>query len=103
MTLNKSALSTRRINQRLDHYVDRGLGGFALIALHEAGALRGLWNDLGLRLAVARRARGRSELLRDQIDLWPETRSRFRRDGQVRRQLWRGLMRDLAVTAAPGA
>ena len=103
MMLNKNAAGMLRINGRLNRYVDRGLGGFALIVLHEAGSLRGHWIDLGVRFAVARRARGIGELLRDQLDLWPESRKRFRHDLQVRRQLWRGLARDLSGGASQPA
>lgn len=100
MMLNQNAVGTLRINQRMNHYIDRSLGGVALLALHEAGSLRGHWSDLGVRLSVARRARGAGELLRDQLDLWPESRRRVRRDQEVRRELWRGLFRDLAADSA---
>ena len=100
MMLNQSATGTLRINQTFHHLVDRSLGGVALIMLHEAGSLRGHWSDLGVRLAVARRARSAGELLRDQMDLWSESRRRLRRDGVVRRQLWRGLVRDLSEGTA---
>lgn len=78
-------------------YLDRVLGGVALIALHEAGSLQGHLEGLGERLRVARRARGLIELLRDQIDLLPESRNRFRRDQRVRRQLWNGFVNDLTA------
>ncbi|HEX4895455.1 MAG TPA: hypothetical protein VFV11_03905 [Solimonas sp.] len=76
-------------------YLDRVLGGVSLIALHEAGSLRGHVAAVQERLQIARRARSVSEMLRDQFDLLPESRNRLRRDHQVRRQLWRGLASDL--------
>jgi len=100
---NNSVTRVARLNDRLNRYVDRGVGGVALIALHEAGALRSYWGDLRLRAAVARRARGPGELLRDQVDLWPESRRRLAQEAQVRRQLWRGLLRDLSINTAPTA
>lgn len=81
----------------MQQYLDRAANGFSLIAVHESGALRAFGSALAERLAVARRARSAAELIRDQIDLLPESRTRFRRDHQVRRQLWRGLLRDLAA------
>jgi hypothetical protein len=80
-------------------YLDRVIGGVTLLALHEAGSLRGHAAAAHERLLIARRARGIGELLRDQIDLLPESRNRFSRDHQVRRELWRGLIRDLSTTA----
>lgn len=78
-------------------YLDRVIGGVTLLALHEAGSLRGHAAAVQERLRVARRARGLGELLRDQIDLFPESRNRLSRDHQVRRELWRGLVRDLST------
>ncbi|AXQ28246.1 hypothetical protein D0B54_05925 [Solimonas sp. K1W22B-7] len=78
-------------------YLDRVLGGVALIALHEAGSLQGHLEGVSERLRVARRARNLGELLRDQIDLLPETRNRFVRDHHVRRGLWSGFVEDLTA------
>lgn len=75
--------------------VDGAFGGAALLVLHEWNALRGHWAEVQERLAVARRARHAGELIRDQFDLVAESRNRLRRDHQVRRQIWRGLLRDL--------
>lgn len=77
-------------------YLDRVFGGVTLIALHEADSLQGHLNAAHERLRIARRARSVGELLRDQVDLFPESRNRLRRDHQVRRELWRGLARDMA-------
>ncbi|TXH06366.1 MAG: hypothetical protein E6R07_00830 [Nevskiaceae bacterium] len=87
------------IDHRLNHYADRALGGVALLLVHETGALRGYWRDLGVRFAVARRARDAGELLRDQLDLLAESRRRMRHEGRVRSALWRGVWRDLTRTA----
>lgn len=89
--------------QRHSVYLDRILGGVALIAVHEAGSMRGHVAAASERLRVARRARGLGELLRDQVDLLPESRNRLRRDHAVRRQLWRGLARDLAAPVVRNA
>jgi hypothetical protein len=97
MIHHRTAARLRRLNDRVNHYLDYALGGFTVLAAHEAGALSGYWSDIGVRLAVARRARGTGELLRDQIDLLPELRNRVLRDQRVRRELWRGLVKDLAM------
>ncbi|HVT36440.1 MAG TPA: hypothetical protein VHE37_12710 [Nevskiaceae bacterium] len=87
--------------RRWAQVVDRAVLGITLIAVHEADALAAHWTELGERLEVARRARGPRQLIREQLDLLPESHSRLRHDQQIRRQLWRGLWRDLsAVTAA---
>lgn len=83
----------------LGHYADRAAGGLALLLVHEAGALRGHWSAIGERLSVARRARTTGELLRNQIDLLPESRNRFAHDHSVRLELWKGWLRDLSVAA----
>ncbi|MGH8456761.1 MAG: hypothetical protein ACRETW_07135 [Stenotrophobium sp.] len=84
-------------SERMSHYLDRAAGAVSLIAAHETDALCGLWSALSERLAVARRARNIGELIRDQIDLLPESRNRFAHEQAVRRELWRGLAKDLAV------
>lgn len=84
-------------------YLDRVLGGVALIALHEAGSLQGHLEGVNERLRVARRARSLGELLRDQMDLLPETRNRFVRDHQVRRGLWGGFVEDLTAPVKKAA
>ena len=90
----------RELNERVGHYLDRALSGIALVAVHEAGTLRGHWTDIDVRLKVARRARGAGEVLRDQIDLLPESRNRMMRDQRVRRELWRGVVKDFSAQAA---
>lgn len=76
-------------------YLDRVLGGVAMLALHEAGALQGHLDAVGERWRLARRAGSVRQLLREQLDLLPEERIRVRHDHAVRRELWRGLVKDL--------
>ena len=86
---------------RWAQFVDRALGGVALIAVHEADALQGHWTELEERLEVARHARSASQLIREQLDLFPESKTRLKHDHEIRRQLWRGLWKDVsAVTHA---
>lgn len=70
-------------------YAQRAADTLARMAAHELSALDGHRAELRERWAVARRARGVSELLRDQMDLFPETRARLRLGQQVRRELMR--------------
>lgn len=93
----KSIAGLKRLRRRVNNYVDRALGGAALIAVHEAGALHGHWTEIGERVRVAREAHGPADLLREQLDLVPESRNRLARDQEVRRLLWRGLIKDLAA------
>lgn len=88
---------------RREVYLDRVLGGVALIALHEAGSLQGHLEGVNERLRVAAHARNVGELIRNQIDLLPETRNRFVRDHSVRRELWRGFVRDLTAPVQKAA
>jgi hypothetical protein len=87
----------REFTQKVSHYLDRAFSGIALVAVHEVGTLRGHWADVDIRLKVARRARGAGELIRDQIDLLPESRNRVLRDQRVRRELWRGAVKDMSA------
>jgi hypothetical protein len=80
---------------RPDLLVDRAVEGFSRIAIHEAESLDGHWLALRERWAIARKARGVGELLRDQLDLLPETRNRVLHDHRVRLDLWRGLAQNL--------
>lgn len=97
MKKRSSTRGMNRVRRELNHYLDRAIGGMALIAVHEAGALQGHWTEINERVAIARRARTASELIRDQLDLLPESRNRMRRDQDIRRELWRGLVKDLAA------
>lgn len=80
---------------------DRALGGLALVLMHEIHALSGHWAEFRERLAVARQARGLGELVRNQIDLLPETRARLARDQGQRRELLDGLRSDLRRRSGP--
>lgn len=76
-------------------YAQRAVGGLALIVMHELDALSRHWIAVGERLAVARKARGLGELVRDQVDLLPETRARLHLDQRERRALVHSWMADL--------
>lgn len=78
-------------------YFENTSGGLALLAVHETDSLRGHMAALRERWAVAQRARSTGELIRDQIDLLPESRNRMLRDQDLRRELWRGFIRDLGL------
>ncbi len=80
--------------------LSRLLDSLSLIALHEADALNAHLNAAGERARLALRARSVQELWRDQADLLPESRNRLRDDHAIRRQLWRGLARDIRTSAA---
>ncbi len=78
-------------NARMETFLERAIDGFGQLAMHEADALDGHLDALRERLAVARKARGLGELLRDQFDLIPSTRARFTRDHETRLRLLREL------------
>ena len=59
--------------------------GLSLLAEHETNALGDHLQALNRRLVVASKARSLGELLRDQIDLLPDTRARLNRDHDRRR------------------
>lgn len=82
-------LSRQKLNAALD--------GAAHLARHEVTALQGHWRALHERVQVARRARGPGELLRNQVDLLPESRSRLLRDHDQRRALWREWVKTIAA------
>jgi hypothetical protein len=71
--------------------LERLIGDLGQILMYEAGVLDGHLDSLRERWAVARRARGLGELLRDQYDLLADTRQRIRRDHQARVRLWKKL------------
>jgi hypothetical protein len=83
--------------------LDRAVGGFTLVLVHELGALSGHVAEVRERLAVARKARGLGELVRDQVDLLPETRARLRLDQRERAELFRGWVRDVKEGWRPTA
>jgi len=98
-------MKTRRSTQSEPRsaYLERVAGAFSLLVLHETGSLQGHAAAVQERLQIARRARGLGELLRDQIDLLPESRNRLRRDHQIRRELWRGWIDELTPKSAKAA
>ncbi|MDP3858646.1 MAG: hypothetical protein Q8Q73_12880 [Stagnimonas sp.] len=69
--------------------------GLSLLAEHETNALGDHLLALNRRVRVARKARSLGELLRDQLDLLPDTGARLHRDQRLRLQLLTGLRRDL--------
>jgi len=72
-----------------------GAGGLAELFAHERKTWSGHWAELHERLAVARKARNLGELLRDQLDLLPETRARLRGDQRERGALLRNWLREI--------
>lgn len=76
--------------------------GLTLLAEHETNALGDHLQALNRRLAVARRARTVGELLRDQFDLLPDTRTRLSRSHRSRRALLADLKRELVATVSRG-
>lgn len=70
--------------------------GFQVLVEHENNALDNQLAGLRERLRIARRARSLGELLRDQIDLLPDTQARLRRDHGLRRALLSGFRKDLS-------
>jgi len=71
--------------------LERAIEDLGQILMHEAGVLDGHLDSLKERWAVARKARGLGELLRDQYDLLADTRQRIRRDHEARLRLWKKL------------
>jgi hypothetical protein len=87
------AKQARNRRAQMENLLERALDGIGQIAMHEAGALDNHWLALRESLAVARKARGVGELLRDQLDLLPATRARIAGDHQARLKLWREIRR----------
>lgn len=92
-----SSFSPQR--RRRAAYLERAVGGLTLVLAHEVGALSGHIAEVRERIAVARKARGLGELLRDQADLLAETRARLVQDQRERRSLVTGLIADLRAAA----
>ena len=76
-------------------FLERAIGGVALMLIHEVDSLGGHWAELRERLAVARKARGLGELVSDQMDLLPETRARLALDHRERVALLYSWLEDL--------
>ncbi len=84
------------------HVLTLAREGLSLLAEHETNALGDHLQALNRRVRVARRARSVGELLRDQLDLLPDTGARLRRDQRLRLQLLSGLSRDLRNASRKG-
>lgn len=100
MRTNNKSMNTaglNRLRRRVNIYVNHAIGGAALIVVHETTALYGHWTEIGERVRVAGKAQGPASMIREQMDLLPESRNRLLRDQEVRRLLWRGLFKDLAA------
>ena len=76
-------------------YANRAVGGFALMVMHELDALTRHGVELRERVAVARKARGLRQLVRDQVDLVAETRARLKLDQRERLALLNSWVADL--------
>lgn len=96
---HRAVASPRPHRRRSAAYLERAVSGLTLVLAHEVGALSGHMAEVRERIAVARKARGLGELLRDQADLLPETRARLVQDQRERRALVRGLIADLRAAA----
>jgi hypothetical protein len=96
---NKNWNRTKRPRRRGAAYLERAAGGLTLVLMHETGALSGHLAELRERLAVARKARNVAEMLRDQLDLLPETRARLALDQRERRELISRWLSDLRIAA----
>lgn len=81
----------------MENLIGRTIDSVGQIAMYEAGALDGHLLALRERWAVARKARGAGELLRDQLDLLPATRLRLLEEHQGRVRLWRELANRFAA------
>lgn len=86
---------TRQYRHSGARYVNRAVGGLALMLMHEIDALSGHVAELRERLAVARQSQGLGELVRKQVDLLPETRARLVLDQRERSALLRSWVADL--------
>ncbi len=82
-------------NRKTSQMLNTAMDGLSVLVEHENTALDNQLAGLRERLAIARRARTLGELLRNQIDLLPDTQARLRRDHRVRRALLEGLTSDL--------
>ena len=100
--MKRPSPASRRYRQG-EVYAQRAVGGLALIVLHEIDALLRHWVEVRERLAVASQARGVGQLVRDQVDLLPETRARLHLDQRERRALVHSWMSDLRGTLREAA
>lgn len=77
------------------HMLNTAMDGFSVLVEHESNAFDDLVASLRERVSVARNARNMGELLRNQLDLLPDTHARLLRDHAVRGQLLKGFGRDI--------
>lgn len=63
------------------------VSGIEDLASHEWAALRGHGQALIARFDVARQASSIGQLIRDQVDLLPESRLRIRRNAEARQRI----------------
>lgn len=80
--------------------MSRTANSLAQLAQHEVHAFGNQIDGLRERVSVARRARSFGELVRNQLDLLPDTHSRLRRDHAQRERLLRDLSQQLTGRAA---
>ena len=91
----RTLILSRDHRRRGRAYASRAVGGFALIVMHEIDALTRHSMDVRERIAVARKARGVRQLVREQVDLLAETRSRLALDQRERLALLHSWVADL--------
>lgn len=96
--MNSMTGSTARTSVSPTQILEMASDGITLLAEHESAALENLWQGMKAHAIVAKKARGLGELLRDQIDLLPDTQATVLRDHQLRRALIDGLVRDFQTT-----
>jgi hypothetical protein len=101
--MQRALTTSRRYRRRSEIYAQRAVGGLALMVMHELDALSRHVVEVRERLAVARAARGVSQLVRDQLDLLAETRARLVLDQRERRALLRSWVADLRDGAKEAA
>ncbi len=80
---------------KVDQMLNTAKDGLAVLVEHESTAFDNLVASLRERVSVARKARNVGELLRNQLDLLPDTHARLVRDHAVRGQLLKGFGRDI--------
>ena len=93
--MQKALTLSRNYRHRGQIYANRAVGGLALMVMHEIDALSRHTVEVRERLIVARKARGLSELVREQVDLLAETRARLQLDQRERLALLHSWMTDL--------
>lgn len=80
---------------KASHMLNTAMDGISVLIEHESNALDNQLDGLRERLLIAQKARSLGELLRNQIDLLPDTQARLLNDHAVRNELLKGFGRDL--------